>query len=194
MVPSVPPKLMIYPIGAGAHLDISMDGFVSYRRARYFPDGRRILVSGAEEGKGPRCYVRELANGTVRPVTPEGTEEGRLSPDGLKVIARKVGGGWFTTPVAGGEIEPVEGLDPSEEVIRWSRDGRSLLIHAGRNVSPRIERFDMTNGRRTVVKKLADGHTGVTSAGDLEISSNGRSYAYWFDRSVSVLYAIEGLK
>jgi len=173
---------------------ISMSGFVSYRRAWFFPDGRRILISGAEQGKGPRCYVRELESRTVRTVTPEGTEEGRLSSDGLKVIARKVGGGWFTIPVAGGEIETVEGLDGSEEAIRWSRDGRSLLVFAGRNVLPRIERFDMNTGRRTIVKKLADGRTSVTSAGNLEISSNERSNAYTFDRSVSVLYSIEGLQ
>jgi hypothetical protein len=126
-----------------------MDGFVSYRRAWFFPDGKRILVSGAEDGKGPRCYVRELANGTVRAVTPEGSEEGRLSPDGLKVIARKVGGGWFTTPVAGGEVEPVEGLDASEEVIRAvtaahcssMRDGMSRLASNDSTSSAASERL-----------------------------------------------------
>ncbi len=194
MIPAVPPRLMIYAIRAGAPIDISINGFVSYRRAWFFPDGMSLLVSGAESGKGPRCYVLELENGLVREVTPEGTDEGRLSPDGLMVVARRVGGGWSAFSVAGGNETSLVGLDSTDEVIRWSRDGQSLLVFAGRNVSPRIERFDMGSGQRTTIQELAAGRAGVTSVWNAEISADEKSYAYTFDRSISVLYAVEGVR
>jgi hypothetical protein len=194
MVLVVPPRLMIYAIGAGAPQDISPAGFVSYRRAFFYPDGKSLLLSGTEMGKGPRCYRLELPDGAVRAVTPEGTDEGRLSPDGLAVVARRRGVGWFEFPINGGEEKPLRGLKAGDEVIGWSRDGRSLFVLADRNVSPRIERYEVFTGKRKVVQELTAGGSAVTSVWNVVLSADELSYAYTFDRSVSVLYAVEGVR
>ena len=189
-VPSVPPRLVIYPTGAGSPLDISAPEFVSYRRAFFLADGASVLISGAERGKGPRCYIRGISSGEMRAVTPEGTEEGRPSPDGESVVARRPGIGWFLFPMDGGEAQ-LPGLSAADHVISWSRDANSLFVFVGQNTSPRIEKYEIATGKRTLVQELTAGRTAVTSVWDPVISADGQSYAYWFDHTLSVLYIVE---
>jgi len=194
MVATAPPRLVIYPIRAGAEQDVTPNGFVAIRQGFFFPDGKSLLISGSEIGKGQRCYRIELSDRALKAVTPEGTDNCRLSADGSSVVARRQGAGWFRFSIAGEELGQLPGLAPGEDVIRWSRDGRSLFVFADRNVSPRIERYEIATGKRTTVQVLTAGRTAVTSVWNAVLSSDESSYAYTFDRTLSVLYAVEGVQ
>ena len=57
-----PSQFRLLPTGAGEPRDITKDN-VNHSWAHWFPDGKRILFSADEPGKGVRFYVYELASG-----------------------------------------------------------------------------------------------------------------------------------
>jgi hypothetical protein len=61
-------------------------------------------------------------------------------------------------------------------------------------VVPRIEKYEISTGKRTAVQKLTADRSAVTSVWNPVISADEKSYAYWFDRSLSVLYLVDGVR
>jgi hypothetical protein len=92
-----------------------------------------VLICGNEPGKGTRFYVQEISGGASRPVTPEGTHGGLLSPDGRLVLARGSEGKYSLFPIAGGEPQPVPRLAEADIVAHWNADG--LLASRSRELS-----------------------------------------------------------
>ncbi len=100
--------------------------------AQWFPDSKSVLINGNEPGKGTRFYVQEVGEtggSDARPVTPEGTRGGRLSPDGKLVLARGPEGKYSVYPIVGGAPQPVLGLAEADTLAQWSTDGRSVLVY-----------------------------------------------------------------
>ena len=195
-----PPRLMIYPIGAGETRDISAAGFVAYEyeTARFIRDGRSVAYCGNAPGKASRCYVRDLADGAARAVTPEGTREGRISPDGTSIVARGTDGLYrrFALGSDGaGEGQLIPGLDESDEVLGWRANGRSLHVFRSSEVPVRVEALDLATGRKTLLRELApDNRVGVTEISAVSFSDDESAYAYDVQQVVGTLYAVEGLK
>jgi Tol biopolymer transport system component len=194
-VPTTPPQLLLYPTGAGEPRKLERGGLVSYEFAQLFPDGRRVLACGHEEGTGVRCYVQEIAGGKPRPVTPEGTSQGFVAPDGQQVLVAASGGGLVLYPVAGGEPRPVAGATSEDAVIRWSADGRSLLLWRSGEVPARIERLELATGKREPVRTMGPADlTGVLRVGPFAFSGDSRSWAYACRRMASHLFLVEGAR
>jgi Tol biopolymer transport system component len=194
-VPTTPQQLVLYPTGAGEPRKLEQGGIVSYDSAQFFRDGRKILVCGHEAGHGVRCYVQEIAGGKPRPVTPEGTRNGFISPDGKVILVKSSGGGLLLYPVEGGEAKPVAGATSDDSVVRWSADGRSLLVYRVWDVPVRIERLDLSTGRREPERTLGPTDlTGVLQIGTFAMSDDGKSYAYSCRRMVSHLFLVEGAR
>ncbi len=198
-----PPRLMIYPTGAGEPRDISAAGFVAYEyeTAHFFRDGQSVAYCGNEAGKASRCYVRDLASGTARAVTPEGTREGSVSPDGTSIVARGTDGRYRRYPLDprnpedAGEGVLVAGLDDRDEVLGWRADGRSLRVFRSSAIPIRVDRLDIATGRRTVLRELAPAdRVGVTEISHVSFSADESSYAYDVTRVVGTLYAVEGTR
>jgi Tol biopolymer transport system component len=194
-VPTSPQQLVLYPTGAGESRRLDPGGIESYDSARFFSDGKSVLVSGHEPGRAPRCYVQDLAGGKPRAVTPEGTTEGIPSPDARQILVRASGGGLVVYPSAGGEGRPVPGTTPDDEPIRWSLDGGSILVFREGEIPLRVERLTLPGGGRTLVRTLAPADlTGVIAIDSPFLSSNERSYAYSFTRTISHLFLVEGAR
>src|SRR5450830_140038 len=94
-----PPQLVIYPTGPGETQRLPRGNLEAYQTAGWFPDGKSVLVVGNETGKASRCYAQDLSGGPPRPVTPEATTNGLVSPDGLQILYSKTGGTYFTQRV-----------------------------------------------------------------------------------------------
>jgi hypothetical protein len=193
-----PPRLMIYPTGAGEPRDISAAGFVTYEpRAHFVRDGRSVAYCGNAGGKASRCYVRDLADGSVRAVTPEGTRNGRVSPDGSAVVARGADGGFRLYTVNGSAPVPVPvpGLEVGERILGWRADGRSLLVSRQGEIPVRIDRLDVSTGERSLVREIAPtDRAGVIEIPEITFSADEKSYAYTVIRVVGPLYVVEGLR
>ncbi len=192
VVQSRPPRLVIYPTGAGETRQLERAQIEGYASAQWFRDGRRVLIVGNEPGKGMRCYVQDAGGGAPRPVTPEETRDGWISPDGTQVLARGPGGRYALYPVDGGEPRPVPGLAETDSIAHWSPDGRSVLAYRRAEIPCRLERVVLDSGQRTLFEELAPAdRAGLLSLRGVFVTDDLRSYAYTTYHQVASLFVSE---
>jgi eukaryotic-like serine/threonine-protein kinase len=200
VVESQPPKLLIYPTGAGETRPLARGNIEHYTSAVWFRDGKRALISGNEPGKGARFYVQDLS-GIPKPVTPEGTRDGLVSADGKLILARGLDGKYSIYPIAVGdnvgeirkEPQALPALTPDDVLALWNADGRWALVYRRGEIPYRVERVDLAAGHRTLFKELAPpDRTGLLSLRDVFVSDDLRSYAYTAYYQVSSLFVSEG--
>jgi Tol biopolymer transport system component len=195
VIPTDPQQLVLYPTGAGQPRKLERGGLLSYETAVLFSDGRKVLACGHEAGRAVRCYVQEIDGGKPRPVTPEGTTEGFPSPDGRQILVRERAGSLQLYPVEGGPPRPVPGATSDDTVIRWTPDGRSVLLASVWDVPARVEKLDLSTGRRELFKTLGPADlTGVIQIAPIAISDDGKSHAYSCRRMTSHLFLVGGAR
>ena len=192
VVQSHPPKLLIYPIGAGDTRQLERGEIETYTTVQWFRDGKSVLIGGNEPGKGTRFYVQELGGGVPRPVTPEGTRDGLLSLDGKLVLARGPDGKYSVYPIAGGDSRPVPVLADADIVVQWSADGPSALAYRRGEIPYHLESVDLVTGKRQLFKELAPAdRTGLLSLREIFVTDDRRSYAYTAYYQESSLFVSE---
>jgi serine/threonine protein kinase len=195
IVPGPPAQLVLYPTGAGEKRILERGEIENYDSASFFPGGKRILACGNQAGRPTRCYLQDIAGGAPRPVTPEGTASGFPSPDGKEILAPDAAGTFSVYPLAGGLARAVQGLSPEDVVIRWSADGRSVYAFGNSQVPAQVMRVDLSTGRRTLVRELAPAdRAGVYRIMQVALAEGAKSYAYSYDRGVSSLVVVQGVK
>jgi Tol biopolymer transport system component len=195
IVRTTPPKLMLYPTGAGEARTMERGSLENYATTDWFPDNKRLLVCGNEPGRATRCYVQELAGGAPQPVTPEGITQGWVSPDGKLILGRTGGGEFFLYSMEKGEPRQVPHVGRDEKLIRWGADGRSLLLFHENELPARVEKVDLESGRRTVLRELVPAdRSGVTGISFVSMSGDGKWCAYGYSRYTSQLFTVEGVK
>jgi WD40 repeat protein len=113
-------RLIALPVGPGSRRTLTGDRFVC-SAARWFPDGKRILVAASESGRPVRAWVLDLDRGSMDPVTPEGITGIFVSPDGAWFLA---GSPNRLYPVPSGEPRPIPGLTTADQPLGWDRNSR----------------------------------------------------------------------
>jgi Tol biopolymer transport system component len=190
-------QVMLLPTGAGEAKALT-DDQINWQTARWFPDGRRILLSGNEQGRGRglRSYILNLEGGKPRPITPEGIAGRLVSPDGQWLITSDAQQKLSLNPVAGGEPQPIPGQADGDEPIQWSADGRSIYVRqdGGDLNIMRVYRLELSTGRRELRKEYAPADP-VRAAVvlPLALTPDGKSYAYTYARNFFDLYLVKGL-
>ena len=195
VIPTEPAQLVVYPTGAGQPRKLAQ-GLVSYESAAFFPDGKRVFACGHEAGHAVRCYVQDIDGGKPRPISPEGTTDGFVSPDGQTVLVRESNGGLKLYPVDGGPARPVPGATPDDAVVRWSADGKSLIVVSlWSDVPVKVEKLDLATGRREPYKTLGPADlTGAIQISPIAVSDDGKSYALTVRRMASHLFLVQGAR
>jgi Tol biopolymer transport system component len=190
-----PVQLALYPTGAGEPRKLNRGNLENINSAVWYSDGKRILVCGNEPGQASRCYALEISDGQLRPVTPEGTLRGEISPDGKQILVLRGSGDFALVSAEGGEPRPLQFLGAHDEFVRWSADGRSLFVFSGSALPAPVERVDLATGRRTVVLRLVPPDlTGVLGVSDVKITDGASAYVYAYDQQRSSLFLITGAR
>jgi hypothetical protein len=199
IVPGVPSKLALIPTGAGETTTFPSGSLAQHDWAVWMPDGRRIVVSGAEPGRGSRLYVQDVEGGLPRPITEEGVRlepyvARAVSPDGRFVTALRPDGQAALYPVEGGEPRPIPGLGPDLVPLGWTDRPDVLFARPRRDGRTRpVYRVQVATGRRQLWKELGlDDRTGAPSVRFAAISPDGGSYAYAASRVDTDLFAVSG--
>jgi len=192
-VPSTPPRIVLYPTRAGSERPIAIDRFESIGSADWFPDGRSILFCGNRAGEASRCWVQSVAGGAARAITPAGTGSGFVSPDGREVAAVSPSLGHRRYPVAGGSGSDLPGLSVNDQVVRWSTDGKALIV--GSATSLTVDRVDLATGRREPLVSLGSRPPGgpwrfVFFA----MADDPRVYAYVGATYLSEIFTVDGVR
>jgi Tol biopolymer transport system component len=204
IVASSPPKLMLYPTGAGQPQRVDIRPLESMTGAVWLPDGRRILVCGSEPGHSSRCYLHDV-QGPLRAVTGENVADPVAAPDGRHFLARHGGTGAriqaTLTPEAaelysidGGDPRPVSGLTSDDVPLAFAPDGGSLIVT--QNTAPaRVERVFLDTGRRELLYVIAPARTaGIISVSNLTVADDPAEYAYSLYQFLSRLFVVQGVR
>jgi dipeptidyl aminopeptidase/acylaminoacyl peptidase len=186
---------MLYPAGPGEPRRLESGDIREYSSARWFPDGKRILVCGTEAKHASRCYAQDVSGGRPRPVTADGTRDGIVSPDGALLLVQGGRGEYQIYPSAGGDPRPVSSLAPDDVVARWSADGRGFLTNRWSEVPARLERVDLATGRRELVHRLAPPDlAGVVRIQNVTLAGDEKVYAYSAIQRRSDLFQVDGAR
>lgn len=187
------PRIMLLPTGAGEAKLLPSDG-IRPEITEWFPDGRRLLVTGDEAGQPPRTYVRDIAGGPTKPLTAPGVRASRVSPDGKSVVVI-TGGKMYLRSLDSGTRTPITTAASGDSVIRWSGDGQFLFLqrrdpetHEGK-----IVRINARTGQKESWRELRTPVGAFFHPGSAVLSADGKSYAFSFQRDLGTLYLIKGL-
>jgi eukaryotic-like serine/threonine-protein kinase len=192
--PATDAQLAVYPTGAGEPKLLSKEG-VTVLSACWMPDGRRILMTASEPGRGLRLYLRDVDGGKPRALTPEGYRGYRfVSPDGAFAVVTGPDRRIYLYPISGGEPTAIPGVDANDRVSQFGADARSVYVHRQGEIPAKVYRVDISTGRRELWRSLMPADAGgVSEIGPLPTMS-GESYAYSYGRTLSDLYIVDGLK
>ncbi len=192
-LPSAPSKFVLYPTGTGdtRHFDLAPVSNIGIY-CSWSADGKYVAFTGSEPGKGPRAYLIDVQQGSVRSLSPEGTDGAILSPDGTLVIVKQQDA-YIAYPVSGGEARPVPGLAVDERPIGWDESNRKLFVWNGR-FPANIALADIESGKREAWGVLTPPDTSGLLWGSMAIAPNGKAYAYRFHRLLTSLVVADGLR
>ena len=77
----------------------------------------------------------------------------------------------------------------------WTSDGKGLYVTKPGERPARITRLDVATGQRMPWKELMPPDSaGVQHIGPIRVTPDGKTYVYGFQRRLSDLYLVEGLK
>jgi dipeptidyl aminopeptidase/acylaminoacyl peptidase len=193
---TAPSQLVLLPTGPGDARPLTNDS-LAHAWAHWMPDGRRLIFAGSEQGKGNRFYLLGLDGGPPKPISGEGVDalQFAISRDGHNVAGIGPDGKGYLYPVEGGDARPIPGFEEGEVPIAWTTDGKAMFVTRPGERPARIMRLDVTTGQRTLWKELMPlDSAGVQNIGPIRITPDGKSYVYGFQRRLSDLYVVEGLK
>ena len=203
LVAEVPPRLDLLPIGSGEARTLPRGPIERYdpaAGARWLPDNRRILFLAREKGHDLRVYLQDIDGGQPRAITPE--KPFAYTPPGLAVSPE---GTWviFTTgneekffayPVDGGEPRAIAGLKQDDLPIVWSADGRSLFVYEVGRVPAQAYLTNLRTGERRLWKTFMPPDPAGVGVVDPTLTPDGRFYFYDYNRVLTELYVVDGVK
>ena len=152
--PTATPQLLLLPTGAGQPVTLTHDS-ISHHFATLLPDGKRFLFEGSEPGHALRNWVQDVTGGRPLPITPEGTVGKSVSPDGKLLVAVDGERKFWLYPTDGGQPRALSGIEPEEETIRWSADGKDLFVANYDVIPAKVYQIEVSTGRRQLVYNLA---------------------------------------
>jgi Tol biopolymer transport system component len=190
------PKIVLLPTSVGEPRVLPREGIDPFI-ADFLPDGKQIVFTASEAGRGARLYLRDIDGAKSRAITPEGYSQyrGAITPDGKFVTVSGPDRRIYLYPVAGGEPTPLPGLTMSYRPVRFTGDGRTLYCQEESTIPSRIYRYDMASGRLDLWKEVvAADQAGLSSVSRFVVTPDGATYAYSYLRVLSYLQLVEGMK
>ncbi len=195
-----PLHLVLLPTGVGQPRSLDTYGLQQFEWQGWMPDGKSIYFAG-NDGHNWRMYLQDLAGGAPRAITPPIDVNAAqvlsdlVSPDGKLVFARDLAGKAYMYPLAGGEPRAVAGLLPGDIWANWASDGKSVYVYDDRVTKLDLFRIDAATGNRQLIRTMAPpDNAGLSGIETLRITPDGKSYAYSYNRALSTLYLVDGVK
>ena len=195
-------RIVLTPTGAGSPRTIEIPELEMLRSAWLLPDGKRLFILGKRAGELPRFFVANIEAPKLRPVTPAGYDgffgNRPISPDGSRFFAIHGDPGSMSFQIFsidGGPPKDLTGAEQQDVISGWSGDGRSIFVYRRNQLPISVYRIDVESGRRELWKELSPSDpAGVEGGYGVVVARDGRSYAYDFDRALSTLYLVKGVR
>ena len=188
-------QIILLPVGAGEPKAMPRSR-IQHISAMWHPDGKRLIVRGADAGHAERSWIEDFSGG-LRPLTPPNQRCTAISPDGKQCLANPDQNRIYLYPIGGGERQEVRGFPSDYAAIGFMNGGKLVAVPKGVSVRTHpveIKTFDIPTGRLAPLRTLTVGDP--VGAQNIEIianSADGKTIAFSFRRFVSDLYLLEGL-
>jgi eukaryotic-like serine/threonine-protein kinase len=193
---SEPAQITLLPLGAGQPRTVQVTGLqhVHSGWARFLPGDQQLAVSGDEAGHAARCYIVNLSSGRATAVTPEGLVCGPISPDGRLIIGKANTGAMSVFPIIGGAPKALVAKKANFYPVQWSEDGSSLYGYQAGEFPSKVYSFSLATSEETPLHELKPGSpAGVVTIAPVVVSRDGKSFAYSYNQTLSILYLVSGL-
>src|SRR5260370_6093526 len=188
-------QINLMPTGAGEARRLGLPGLRIYRVA-WLPDQGHVVAQASDGGKTLRGYVVDLKTERGRPFTPEGVRlHSAVSPDGKFVAGVGADRRTYLFPLDGGPARSVE-VNADERVLGWASDAKSLYVAAATG-GPATSIYQVLTQptRPQLFPPLSPfDNTAVSYIGPRYVTPDDRAYVYSYNRQISELFVIEGLK
>ena len=189
-------KVTLVPIGPGQARDIPILGLeqVQNGSAHFLPDGEHIVLNGNEPGRGVRGFRLDLTGGKPVPITPEGMEIQVPSPDGHWVLGRTPDAPLVLVSLANGEIRPLPGLEPEDNVAGWTTTSDGLYLYRFDRRPLHIDHVDIRTGVRSIARNvLPSEKLGVITISPVVVTPDASEVAFSYYQNITNLYIVKGL-
>jgi serine/threonine protein kinase len=193
-LPSTHSTFRLLPTGAGETRSFEISPVrVLANYGNWVRDGSKFAFLGAEPGKQARTYVLDAKTGKTTAVTPEGTRDPLIAPDGKSVVARDQQQEFRRYPVDGGEPQALKGLKDGELPIQWDTSGTKLYVW-DRTFPAHIFLVDLKTGSRQPWTTVIPPDSAGVLYGNIVMTPDGKTSVYRYRRVVTTLFLAEGLK
>jgi hypothetical protein len=186
--------IVVTPIPSGLPRRYQLDPGRAYHSAEFGGLTGRFLVHLLDDAAGLHSHVLD-------------PESGRLSPIPGKRYVTKIApnGSWGVVPggselrlahIETGEIQRVCGLRAGWSAVRWSTSGNEIFVfEPGKDYATgNLVRINIHTGEQSPWLALNPADTvGVYLLRWLDVTPDGRSYAYTYQQDLGDLYILEGL-
>jgi hypothetical protein len=192
------PRLVLMPTGVGEIEPLPSEGLTDFYWARWFRDGRRILVVAADASGVPRSYIQDVETGKLEPIGEKGMLAALPSPDNGSVLMGDPLGEYLLWPLDGRKPVALKGITSDDRPVQWSQDGKFLYLRRVEGVNLNIYRYDLASGKRQLWKKLVPrdpaGIIGIdVGRGELAMTPDGRNYVFTYWKAIRNLFLAGGL-
>ena len=195
-----PLHLALLPTGIGQARSLETYGLQQFEWQGWMLDGRSIYFAG-NDGHSWRMYVQDLSGGAPRAVTPAIEVDPAqvlshlVSPDGRFIFARDLTGKAYMYPLASGAPRAVAGLLPGDIWANWTSDGKSIYVYEDKVTKLDLFRIEAGTGNRQLIRTMAPPDSaGLSGIETFRITPDGKFYAYSYNRALSTLYLVDGVK
>jgi len=183
------------PTGAGEARTLEAPGLVvPILESAWLPDDRGFYFVASEPGHRQRTFRLLFDGSQPTPVTEEGYAGALLSPDAKSLVVSGPENRLFLYDLAAGKPRPVPGSNPGETCLNWDESGRGLYLISSLDLPAVIERLDLDTGRHQPWKTIKPSDLAGAMAPRMRIAPKGDVYTYSFERLLSDLYLVEGLR
>jgi Tol biopolymer transport system component/predicted Ser/Thr protein kinase len=192
-----PGLLVLLPVGVGQTRTLDLSGLGTDEWwARWFPDGKRLLVLALRKNRQLATYALDIERRTFREIAPAGADCSTISPDSNQVACLDTEGKGVIYSLAGGRPRPIPGLLIGERAIQWSAQGDSLFVGNTDEIPVKVFRLDLSTGKRELWREIRPPETAGldTDSFNVHMSTDGRAYAYTAWYIPSDLYLVTGLR
>jgi WD40 repeat protein len=187
---SVSRPLQVQPVGPGQPRDLPTPGLVAFDNFGWSDNSRQIVYE-AQTGQGDwNVYTQLVTSGPPVLLRTRGRKAFPvLSPDGTTAALREEHGGISLYRV-GRQPLALKAVTESEYAIRFTSNGKSLLVAepTGREVV--LTLVDLASGRREPWKRVP---SEARSYQLFVVTPDLKYYAYPYPKYSSVLYVVENL-
>ena len=190
------------PTGPGEIRHVRVPGLVAHEDAGFLADSTRIFVTGRDAAGKRATWLTDVQGREPRLLPlPEGRilRQNTFFPDGTRFVAScpeaagSYGSCFYDT--LHGNPTPVPGAQKTWVAIAVDTQGRLYYRDRSVDKAESLLRLDTKSGKATTLAELAPrDRAGVFGVLDVNVSADGEAWAYTFQRRLSDLHIVAGLK